>query len=133
MRMRVAYDWSIMSCEGVRLWLLLLLCIHLCPSSLSMKPTSTVLNSYKEASGIVVHDWDAIGRVEINQRILMHDAEGVCCGANYTALWDNDDEIIALAVDNFFCPDMMQAIRKHILWIISSKNQNMNWTVKIAT
>ena len=69
----------------------------------AMTPTPEMLRAYETGSGIVVHDWQAVGRMHINRRVATRDPEGTCCSANYTALWDTDGEIIALAVDDFFC------------------------------
>ena len=45
-----------------------------------------------------------------------------CCATNYTAAWDLHGELLALSVDNFFCPDFAQHIHHDAL-----QGANSNW------
>ena len=62
-------------------------------------------------SGLEVMDFSKIGRHDLNRQIKLHDPQGICCSSNYSALWDDDGELIVLSVDSFFCPDTIQEIR----------------------
>ena len=45
-----------------------------------------------------------------------------CCATNYTAAWDLHGELLALSVDNFFCPGFAQRIHDDAL-----QGTNSNW------
>ncbi len=83
--------------------------------ALALMPTPALLREHDAGTGIHVHDWGAIGRADINRPIRTTDPAGMCCGTNYTTLWDTDGEIIAFAVDNFFCPSLRRRIRAEAL------------------
>ena len=94
----------------------LILCLLLTATTFvtSLDPDEETLAKF--ANGPVeIHKWALIGRSRINRRVEMNDPLGICCSTNYSMVWDVDDELIVLAMDNVFCPKHVEILRQDAL------------------
>jgi hypothetical protein len=71
-------------------------------------------------SGPFVVDWEFVGHVVANRRletaaVPRDDGRPRCCATNYSVAYDPAGKLLAVAVDNLFCPEDMEAIRTDIL------------------
>ena len=64
---------------------------------------------------VEIHNWAHIGLSRINRRVKMNDPLEICCSTNYSMVWDVDDELIVLVMDNVICPKHVEFLRQDAL------------------
>jgi hypothetical protein len=85
-----------------------ILLLFLLPSSVApLEPNAEIIAEFQDGP-FDVYDWSEIGRYKINRQIDFHDPKEICCSTNYSIIWDNDDELISFAMENFLCPKTVE-------------------------
>ena len=95
------------------MYLHLLILLSLLPVTFSLSPPydPDLLQQFKN-SPIDVYDLPSIGHHELDRQITTNDPKNICCTTNYSAVWDDDDELIVFVADNFFCPKVLKKMKE---------------------
>ena len=69
----------------------------------------TRLGAPADLSFRILHD-EHIARVETGTIPEEFVSKGICCGKNYSAAWDHDGDLLALAIDNVLCEEAFEEL-----------------------
>ena len=68
------------------------------------------MRNASNSGAVKIFDWSAVGRIHLNRSVEYRDHDGICCSTNYSAVWDSNDELIVLAVENLLCAESIDSL-----------------------